>query len=70
MRELERALAELGLAWADVWALSLDRRAGTLVVVAADGRKLSGRLDAPGPKRPPAAGRRKKGVAGGKFAGG
>ncbi len=44
MRELQAALNEMGLSWADVWALSLDRRAGTLVVVTADGRKVSGRL--------------------------
>jgi len=49
MRELQAALREMGLSWADVWALSLDRRAGTLVVVAADGRKLSGRLSAATP---------------------
>ena len=45
MKQLEQALKEMGLSWADVWALSLDRRAGTLVVVTADGRKLSGRLN-------------------------
>ena len=45
MRELQAALREMGLSWADVWALSLDRRAGTLVVVTADGRKVSGRLN-------------------------
>ena len=38
MKQLEQALKEMGLSWADVWALSLDRRAGTLVVVTADGR--------------------------------
>ena len=45
MRELQAALREMGLSWADVWALSLDRRAGTLTVVTADGRKLNGRLN-------------------------
>lgn len=50
MRELQAALNEMGLSWGDVWALSLDRRAGTLVVVAADGRKVSGRLEPPGRK--------------------
>ncbi len=45
MRELQTALREMGLSWVDVWALSLDRRAGTLVVVTTDGRKLSGRLN-------------------------
>ncbi|RIK14182.1 MAG: hypothetical protein DCC51_15985 [Anaerolineae bacterium] len=59
MHELEKALSEIGLSWDDVWALSLDRRAGTLVVVAADGRKLVGRLGtAP---RPPARRPRKPG---------
>ena len=38
MDELQIALAGLGLSWAEVWALRADRRAGTLVVVAADGR--------------------------------
>lgn len=41
MDELQIALAELGLSWAEVWALRADRRAGTLVVVAADGRKFA-----------------------------
>ena len=45
MKQLEQALKEMGLSWADVWALSLDRRAGTFVVVVADGRKISGRLN-------------------------
>jgi len=47
MKQLEQALKEMGLSWADVWALSLDRRAGTLVVVTADGPQLSGRQNAP-----------------------
>ena len=41
MDELQRALAELGLSWAEVWVLRADRRAGTLVIVAADGRKFT-----------------------------
>ena len=45
MRELQAALRAMGLSWNDVWALSLDRRAGTLVVVTADGRKVSGGLN-------------------------
>ena len=45
MKQIEQALKTMGLSWADVWALSLDRRAGTLVVVTADGRKVSGRLN-------------------------
>lgn len=44
MRELQKSLAELGLTWADVWRMTVDRRAGTLVVVARDGRKYSGAL--------------------------
>lgn len=59
MHELEKALSEIGLSWDDVWALSLDRRAGTLVVVAADGRKLVGRLGTA--SRPPARRPRKPG---------
>ena len=51
MRELQAALRAMGLSWNDVWALSLDRRAGTLVVVTADGRKVSGRMAADG-RRP------------------
>jgi hypothetical protein len=44
MRELQEALASVGLSWRDVWVLTVDRRAGTLVVVAADGRKFRVRL--------------------------
>ena len=40
MDDLQQALAALGLSWGDVWRLVADRRAGTLVVVAGDGRKL------------------------------
>jgi len=39
-KEVQRILSALGLAWADVWRLTIDRRAGTVVVVAADGRKF------------------------------
>ena len=45
MDELQIALAELGLSWAEVWELRADRRAGTLVVVAADGRKFATTLE-------------------------
>lgn len=45
MDELQIALAGLGLSWAEVWALRADRRAGTLVVVAADGRKFATTLE-------------------------
>ncbi len=48
MRELQKALAALGLSWADVWRLTVDRRAGTMVVVAIDGRKYSGPLGGQG----------------------
>lgn len=48
MRELQKALAEMGLAWADVWVLSVDRRAGRVVVVATDGRKYTGVLGGSG----------------------
>lgn len=48
MDELQIALAGLGLSWAEVWALRADRRAGTLVVVAADGRKFTATLVTPG----------------------
>ena len=44
MDELQRALAALGLTWADVWRLTADRRAGNVVVVALDGRKLVGEM--------------------------
>ena len=44
MDDLQQALAALGLSWGDVWRLVADRRAGTLVVVAGDGRKLVGEL--------------------------
>lgn len=52
MEQLEKALSEIGLSWDDVWALSLDRRAGTLVAIAADGRKLAGRLSDATPQPP------------------
>ena len=45
MHELQEALARLGLSWADVWRLTADRRAGTLVVVASDGRKFTAALE-------------------------
>ena len=44
MKQLEQALKAMGLAWRDVWVMTVDRRAGTLVVVAADGRKFRARL--------------------------
>ena len=44
MIQLEQALKAMGLAWRDVWVLTVDRRAGTLVVVAADGRKFRAKL--------------------------
>ncbi len=44
MDDLQQALAALGLSWGDVWRLVADRRAGTLVVVAGDGRKLVGEM--------------------------
>ena len=45
-KELQRVLAGLGLAWGDVWRLTIDRRARTVVVVALDGRKFTAQLDA------------------------
>ncbi|MBP6786279.1 MAG: hypothetical protein KA170_01720 [Candidatus Promineofilum sp.] len=70
MDELQRAVSGLGLSWAQVWVLRLDRRAGTLVVVAADGRKFTTTLAAellPGTRPPigrrrPAAVRRVKAI--------
>ena len=45
-KELQRVLAGLGLAWGDVWRLTIDRRARTVVVVALDGRKFTAQLEA------------------------
>jgi hypothetical protein len=46
MNELLDTLARLGLAWGEVWRLTVDRREQTLVVVATDGRKFSAPLAA------------------------
>jgi hypothetical protein len=52
MDELARTLDSLGLTWGGVWALTADRVAGTLVVVALDGRKFTAPLPAGGPAAP------------------
>lgn len=48
MRELQEALASLGLSWREVWVLTIDRRAGTLVVVATTGQKFRLTLETEG----------------------
>ena len=58
MRELEEALAGMGLGWEDVWVMRADRRAGTLVVVATNGKKYNGALESP----PAADGKKFSGV--------
>lgn len=50
--QLQRTLDSLGLTWGGVWALTADRVAGTLVVVALDGRKFTAPLPAGGPAAP------------------
>jgi hypothetical protein len=52
MNELQDTLAKMGLAWDEVWRLTADRRAGTLVVVARDGRKFTASLSAGNPSPP------------------
>jgi hypothetical protein len=52
MNELQDALAGLGMTWNEVWRLTADRRAGTLVVVALDGRKFTAPLAADRPAAP------------------
>ncbi len=47
-KQLQRVLAGLGLGWDDVWRLTIDRRAKTVVVVATDGRKFTAKLGGDG----------------------
>ncbi len=43
-KQIQGVLAGLGLGWSDVWRLTIDRRAKTVVVVATDGRKFTAKL--------------------------
>jgi hypothetical protein len=46
VERLAQALIDWGLEWDDVWRLALDRRAETVTVITADGRKLTAALPA------------------------
>lgn len=65
MDDLQQALAALGLTWGEVWRLTADRRAGTLVVVALDGRKWVGEMTG---RRPPSEDDGRKTADGGRAA--